>query len=41
MFIGADFVDDMQNKCRVKLSNDMIVLMDPETLNFIENWTMH
>jgi hypothetical protein len=37
MFIGADFVDDMQIKCRVKLSNDMIMLVDPETLNFIEN----
>ncbi len=36
-FIDADFVDNMQIKCRVKLSNDMIVLVDPETQNFIEN----
>ncbi len=36
-FIGADFVDDMQIKCKVKLSNDTVILVDPETLNFIEN----
>ena len=36
-FLGADFVDDMQIKCEVKLSNDTIILVDPETLNFIEN----
>ena len=34
-FLGADFVDDMQIKCEVKLSNDTIILVDPETLNFI------
>jgi hypothetical protein len=36
-FVGADFVDDMQIKCKVKLSNDNIILVDPGTLNFIEN----
>ncbi len=38
-FIGADFFDDMQIKfkCKVKLSNDTVILVDPETLNFIEN----
>jgi hypothetical protein len=36
-FIGADFVDDMQMKCKVKLSNDRVFFVDPETLNFIEN----
>ena len=36
-FVGADFVDDMQIKCKVKLSDDTIALVDPETLNFIEN----
>jgi hypothetical protein len=35
--IGADFVDDMQIKCTIKLSNNTIILMDPEMLNFIEN----
>jgi len=36
-FLGADFVDDMQIKCSVQLSDDMVILVDPETLNFIEN----
>jgi hypothetical protein len=36
-FISADFVDDMQIKCNIKLSNDMIILVDPKMLNFIEN----
>jgi hypothetical protein len=36
-FLGADFVDDMQIKCEIKLSNDTVLLVDPETLNFIEN----
>jgi len=36
-FIGADFVDDMQIKCLVQLSDDTVLLVDPETLNFIEN----
>jgi hypothetical protein len=36
-FLGADFVDDMQIKCLIQLSNDTILLVDPETLNFIEN----
>jgi hypothetical protein len=36
-FLGADFVDDMKIKCTVQLSNDTVILVDPETLNFIEN----
>jgi len=36
-FLGADFVDDMQIKCSIQLSNDTTLLVDPETLNFIEN----
>jgi hypothetical protein len=35
-FISADFVDDMQIKCKIKLSNNTIILADPEMLNFIE-----
>ncbi len=27
----------MQIKCEIKLSNDTVILVDPETLNFIEN----
>ncbi len=36
-FIGVDFIDDMQLKCQIRLSDKSILLMDPETLNFIEN----
>jgi hypothetical protein len=36
-FNGADFIDDMQIKCKIKLSNNTIILVDPEMLNFIEN----
>jgi hypothetical protein len=36
-FLGADFVEDMQIKCQIKLSNDSIILVDPEILNFIAN----
>jgi hypothetical protein len=36
-FLGADFVDDMQIKCTIQLSNNTVILVDPETLNFIEN----
>ncbi len=36
-FVRADFVDDMQIKCKMKLSNNTIILMDQEMLNFIEN----
>ncbi len=36
-FIGADLVNDMQIKCKVKLSNDSVILVDPETLTLIEN----
>ncbi len=37
IFLGADFVEDMQFKCKIQLSNDSIILVDIETLNFIEN----
>ncbi len=36
-FFGSDFVKDMRLKCKIKLSNDSVILVDPETLNFIEN----
>jgi hypothetical protein len=36
-FVGADFVNDMQIKCKIKLSDDRTILADPEMLNFIEN----
>jgi hypothetical protein len=36
-FLGADFADDMQIKCSIQLLNDTVLLVDPETLNFIEN----
>ncbi len=36
-FIGADFVDNMQIKCKVKFSDNTVALVAPETLNFIEN----
>jgi hypothetical protein len=36
-FLGADFVEDMQLKCKIQLSNDSVILVDVETLNFIEN----
>ncbi len=32
-FLGADFGKDMQIKCHIKLSNDSVILIDPETLN--------
>jgi hypothetical protein len=36
-FFKADFVEDMQIKCQIKLSNDSVILVDLETLNFIAN----
>ncbi len=36
-FLSSDFVEDMRLKCKIKLSNDSVILVDPETLNFIEN----
>ncbi len=36
-FLSSDFVKDMRLKCKIKLSNDSVILVDPETLNFIEN----
>jgi hypothetical protein len=36
-FLGVDFVDGMQLKCNIRLSDDSTKLVDPEMLNFIEN----
>ncbi len=36
-FLGADFGKAMQIKCQIKLCNDSVILVDPESLNFIEN----
>jgi hypothetical protein len=35
-FFG-DFIDDMQFKCKIITSDDSEILVDLETLNFIEN----
>jgi hypothetical protein len=36
-FLGADFVDGMQLKCNIQKSDESEILVDLETLNFIEN----
>ncbi len=36
-FLGADFLDDMQLQCKTQKSNDPVILVNLETLNFIEN----
>jgi hypothetical protein len=36
-FLGADFVENMQLKCKIQLSNNLVILVYIETLNFIEN----
>jgi hypothetical protein len=36
-FIGVDFVDGMQLKCNIKLSDDSTKLVDREMLDFIDN----
>ena len=36
-FLEANFGKDMQIKCQIKLSNNSVILVDPETLIFIEN----
>jgi hypothetical protein len=36
-FLGTNFVEDMRLKCKIRLSNDMFILVDIKTLNFIEN----
>jgi hypothetical protein len=36
-FLGANFDENMQIKCHVKLSNNLVILVDPKTLNYIEN----
>ncbi len=36
-FLGADFIDDMQLQCKIQKSNDLVILINLETLNFIEN----
>jgi hypothetical protein len=35
--LGADFIDDMQLKCKIRKSDDSEILADLETFNFIEN----
>ncbi len=37
IFLGAYFVEDMRLKCKIRLSNDTVILADIKTLNFIEN----
>ncbi len=39
-FLGADFGEDMQIKCQIKLYNDSVILVNPETFNFIVNLTL-
>jgi hypothetical protein len=36
-FLGADFIDDMQLQCKIQKSDDLVILVNLETLNFIEN----
>jgi hypothetical protein len=36
-FLGADFIDGMQLKCKIRKSNKSEILVDLETLNSIEN----
>ncbi len=36
-FLGADFIDNMQLQCKIQKSNDLVILINLETLNFIEN----
>jgi hypothetical protein len=36
-FLGADFVEDMQIKYQINLSNGSVILVDPEILNLITN----
>jgi hypothetical protein len=37
IFLGVDFIDRMQLKCNVRLSDDSTKLVDSKMLNFIEN----
>ncbi len=36
-FLRADFIDGMQLKCKVQKSDESEILINLETLNFIEN----
>jgi hypothetical protein len=36
-FLGADFIEDMQLKCKIQKSDDLVILVNLETLNFIDN----
>jgi hypothetical protein len=36
-FLEIDFIDRMQLKCNIRLSDDSTKLVDPKMLNFIEN----
>ncbi len=37
IFLGTDFVKNMRLKCKIRHSNNLVILVDIETLNFIEN----
>ncbi len=36
-FLGAEFLDNVQLQCKIQTFNDLIILINLETLNFIEN----
>jgi hypothetical protein len=36
-FLGADFGKAMQIKCQIKLSNNSVIVVDPKSVDFIEN----
>jgi hypothetical protein len=36
-FLGVNYIDGMQSKCNARPLNDSTKLVDPKTLNFIEN----
>jgi hypothetical protein len=36
-FLEADFLDDMQLKCKIQKSDDLVILVNIDTLDFIEN----
>jgi hypothetical protein len=36
-FLIADFLDKIQLQCKIQKSNDLVILVNLETLNFVEN----
>jgi hypothetical protein len=36
-FLRADFLDNIQLQCKIQKSNDLVIFIDLETLDFIEN----